>query len=139
MSIFERKISKLVYFFRWSGVGGLIVSLTTFSFDDHARMLGPEIVMIPYSDWLSYVLMAFAGICAYFCMTRALQLIDPTIVAFVRALEIVFAYFVQVVFMQQTVTFLSVIGASFVMFSIFAMALQTKIVRILPEKIKFLF
>ena len=102
-------------------------------------MLSPEIVNIPSTHWLAFVLMAFAGICAYFCMTRSLQMIDPTIVAFVRALEIPMAYFVQVAFMHQVPTQLSIVGGCLVMLSVLAMALQTKILTIVPDKIKFLF
>ena len=130
---------KQKYIYRWAGIGGLIVSLTAFGVDDHARMLSPEIVNIPSTHWLAFVMMAFAGICAYFCMTKSLQLIDPTIVAFVRALEIPMAYTVQVLFMHQVASSASVIGGCLVTFSVIAMALQTQILKIVPDKIKFLF
>ena len=83
--------------------------------------------------------MALAGILSYFCMTKSLQMIDPTIVAFVRALEIVFAYVAQIVIMHQLPNLLAIIGGSCVLISVLAMALQQKIVDFIPEKIRFMF
>ena len=72
-------------------------------------------------------------------MTRSLQLIDPTLVAFVRSLEIILAYLVQVFWMQQYPQITSIIGSSLVVFCVICTSLQSKFMSILPEKIKFLF
>lgn len=123
----------------WTGLGGIFVSLISFTFDEKARILSPDIVDISYQDWLAYILMALAGIGAYFCMTKSLQTIDPTVVAFVRALEIVFAYIIQIGIMQQMPALLSIVGASLVLLSVFAMAMHDKVVALMPRGIKFIF
>ena len=83
--------------------------------------------------------MAVAGIISYFSMTRSLQLIDPTLVAFVRSLEIILAYIVQIFWMHQYPQLSSIIGSSIVVFCVICTSLQSKFMSILPEKIKFLF
>lgn len=123
----------------WTGIGGLLVSLIAFTFDDKARMLTSQFGDISSTDWMAFVFMALAGIVAYFCMTKSLQMIDPTIVAFVRALEIVFAYVIQVAIIREIPPILSIVGASLVLISVFAMALREKIVALLPTKIRFIF
>ena len=89
--------------------------------------------------WLAFGGMALVGIFSYFCMTKSLQMIDPTIVAFVRALEIVFAYIAQIAIMHQLPTSLAIIGGSCVLVSVLAMAVQDKVTALIPEKIRFLF
>ena len=83
--------------------------------------------------------MALAGMVSYLCMTKSLQMIDPTIVAFVRAMEIVFAYVAQIVIMHQLPNLLAIIGGSCVLFSLLAMVFYEKIMILIPEKIRFVF
>ena len=72
-------------------------------------------------------------------MTKSLQLIDPTLVAFLRALEIILGYAVQIVIMGQVPSIISISGAFIVLFSVIAMALYSKIYNKIPESIRFLF
>ena len=94
---------------------------------------------IPIADWLAYSFMSMAGIIAYFCMTKSLQMIDPTVVSFVRALEIIVAYVAQYAIMEEVPTSLSIVGAALVLMSVASMTLQNIIIRIIPERIRFLF
>ena len=64
------------------------------------------------------------GLLAYFCMTKSLQLIDPTVVSFIRSLEIIFAYVVQVLIMHQIPNYLAGFGAILVLISVGSIALQ---------------
>ena len=102
-------------------------------------MFGPDIVNIPLADWLAYSFMSMGGIVAYFCMTRSLQMIDPTVVSFVRALEIIVAYVAQYVIMEEVPTLLSIVGAALVLLSVSSMTLQNFIIQLIPERIRFLF
>lgn len=123
----------------WAGVSSIVISAVAYSFDEDARIFTLRVIEIAYFEWLAYLGVAFAGILAYFCMTKALQMIDPTVVAYVRALEIVFAYVVQVVFMHQMPAILSIVGATLVLFSVIAIAAQEKFVSVLPERVRFIF
>ena len=135
---FCQKVPSIVLLF-WAGVGGLIVSLSAFTFDERARILGPRIYEIPYSDWVCFVFMAFSGMAAYLSLTKALQLVDPTVAAFMRSLEIVFAYIMQAAIMQSLPPMSSIMGASLVMFSVSAIALQKHFMAVIPERLKPIF
>ena len=108
----------------WSGIGGLFVSLVAFTFDSKARILTTTVTMISYGDWMAYVGMAIIGLLAYFCMTKSLQMIDPTVVSFIRSLEIVLAFLVQILVMNQIPNYLAVIGALLVLVSVGSIAIQ---------------
>ena len=75
----------------------------------------------------------------YFCMTKSLQMIDPTIVAFLRSIEIVFGYVFQVIIMEQIPTIVCLTGAGLTLISVLAMSLQDVLLPCIPEKIRFLF
>ena len=68
----------------WAGIGAILASLIGFTFDPNAKMLSYEISDIPYTHWLAYFGISIFGMLGYFCMTKALQMIDPTLVAFIR-------------------------------------------------------
>ena len=102
-------------------------------------MLSYEISQIPYTHWIAYVGIAIFGMLGYFCMTKALKMVDPTLVSFLRSLEIVFGFVFQVAVMQQIPTVLSLAGAGMVLVSIIAISLQDLLMVYIPEKIRFLF
>ena len=106
--------------------------------DTQRQILSYDFLSIDVYIWLAFFGMALAGILSFFFVTRSLQLIDPTIVAFVRALEIVFAYVAQVTILQQIPTTLAIIGAGCVMGSVLAVALQQKILQLVPSKIRYI-
>lgn len=135
---FCQKVPSLVLLF-WAGIGGLVVSLLAFTFDERARILGPSIVDVPYTDWICFIFMAFSGMVAYFSLTKALQMIDPTIAAFMRSLEIIFAYIMQAAITQQMPPLYSILGASLVMFSVSAIALQKHFMAVIPDRLKVIF
>ena len=85
-----------------------------------------------HKDYLFYFL-------GNFCVIKSLQIIDPTLVAFNRALEIIFGYAFQIIVMEQMPTLLSITGAGLVLFSVLAISLQDILIRYIPEKMKFLF
>ena len=123
----------------WGGLGGLLAALISFASDDNTMLLSPKIVEIPGTHWLAFGLISIGGIIGFFCMTKSLQLIDPTLVAFLRALEIILGYAVQIVIMGQVPSIISISGAFIVLFSVIAMALYSKIYNKIPESIRFLF
>ena len=82
---------------------------------------------------------SFQGTLGYFCMTKSLQMVDPTIVAFLRSIEIVFGYIFQVAIMEQIPTVVCITGAGLILISVLAMSLQNVLIPYIPEKIRFLF
>jgi len=123
----------------WSGLGGLLVSSLAFTFDSNARFFDARLTEVSTGQWTAYFCMAGAGILSYFSMTRALQLIDPTFVAFVRSLEIVLAYLVQAFFMADIPEPTSVLGSSLVILCVILIGFEAKLMSFVPEKIKYIF
>ena len=117
-------------------MGGLFVSVISANFDPDHKILSYNFGQIDVYVWLAFFGMALAGILSFFFVTRSLQLIDPTIVAFVRALEIVFAYVAQVTILHQMPTTLAMVGGGCVLVSVLAVALQEKIMVHMPEQLR---
>ena len=54
-----------------------------------------DFALVSAEEWLTLLMLGGMGLVGFFCLTRSLQLIPPTTVAVVRAMEIVLAYGVQ--------------------------------------------
>ena len=57
-------------------------------------------------------------------MTKSLQMINPTIVSFFKALEIIMAFSIQIIIMQQYPNILAIIGATLVLLSVTLITVQ---------------
>ena len=68
--------------------------------------------------------MALAGLLAYFCKIKAFQMIDPTVISFIRSFDIIFAYVAQGVIIHQRPNYLASIGPSLIVISVGSIALQ---------------
>ncbi|XP_023342131.1 solute carrier family 35 member G1 isoform X2 [Eurytemora carolleeae] len=73
--------------------------------------------------------LAISGMIAYLSLTRALQIVSPTIVSSLRALEIVFAYIAESLIFSILPSALSVVGGGIVVFSVVGIALEGNILR----------
>ena len=123
----------------WTGLGGIFVSLTAFTFDANARMLSDRVLEVTLTEWLLYSGLAITGLIGYFCMTKSLQMIDPTCVAFVRSLEIIFGYIVQITILGQIPSVLSLSGAVLVFVSVASYSLQYRIMAVIPYAFRVIF
>jgi drug/metabolite transporter (DMT)-like permease len=110
----------------YSGLGGVVLALA-FSFMDPNNRIIFNIASIPYDEWLILVMLGGSGLIGYYSMTRSLQLIPPTTVAVLRALEIILAYIAQAVVMGEVPNTLAITGSTIVMFSVIAFALEETI------------
>ena len=123
----------------WTGLGGIFVSLIAFTFDANARMLSNRVLEVTLTEWLLYSGLAITGLIGYFCMTKSLQMIDPTCVAFVRSLEIIFGYIVQITILGQIPSVLSLSGAVLVFVSVASYSLQYRIMAVIPYAFRVIF
>ena len=89
----EKVSSSVMVFF--SGLGGVVLALVFSIFDEDNRIIF-NISSISLELWLILAMLGGMGIIGYFSMTRSLQLIPPTTVAVLRAMEIILAYIAQV-------------------------------------------
>merc|ERR1712179_308732 len=98
----------------YSGLGGIILALIYGTMLDTEDVIMTNITMVSVDEWLILLMLGGMGLVGFFALTRSLQLIPPTTVAVVRAMEIVLAYGVQA----------AVLGSSFVIISVVAFAAE---------------
>ena len=81
--------------YTFSGLGGIILALIYGTMLDTEDVILTNITMVSVDEWLILLMLGGMGLVGFFALTRSLQLIPPTTVAVVRAMEIVLAYGVQ--------------------------------------------
>ena len=107
-----------------SGIGGLVLSLV-YSFLDPTDRLTPNLITsIPINDWLLLTMVGMLGLSGFGCLVKALQLIPPTTVAVLRALEIVVAFGLQAVVTSVLPDHLDMVGIGLVILGVTATALD---------------
>ena len=107
-----------------SGIGGLVLSLV-YSFLDPTDRLTPDLITsIPINDWLLLSMIGMLGLSGFGCLVKALQLIPPTTVAVLRALEIVVAFGLQAVVTSVLPDHLDIVGVGLVILGVTGTALE---------------
>ena len=107
-----------------SGIGGLGLSLAYSLFDSTARVTPNLITAIPINDWLLLSLTGMLGLLGFGCLVTALQLVPPTTVAVLRAMELVVAFGLQAVVTSVLPDQLDMVGAGLVILGLTATALE---------------
>jgi len=107
-----------------SGIGGLGLSLAYSLFDSTARVTPNLIITIPINDWLLLSLTGMLGLLGFGCLVTALQLVPPTTVAVLRAMELVVAFGLQAVVTSVLPDQLDMVGAGLVILGVTATALE---------------
>jgi len=117
-----QEVSSSVQVF-YSGLGGVIIAIVI-GFLDHQNRILFAFTSVTASEWMLLGMLGGMGILGYFCLTRSLQLIPPTTVAVLRAMEIILAYLAQALVMGEIPDLLAISGSSLVMLSVVAFALE---------------
>ena len=84
----------------------------------------PSFTEVTAEEWLTLLMLGGMGLVGFFALTRSLQLIPPTTVAVLRAMEIVLAYGVQAVVLGEVPNSLAIAGSSLVITSVVAFAAE---------------
>jgi len=108
----------------YSGLGGIILALIYGTMLDTEDVILTNITMVSVDEWLILLMLGGMGLVGFFALTRSLQLIPPTTVAVVRAMEIVLAYGVQAAVLGEIPNTLALVGSSFVIISVVAFAAE---------------
>ena len=115
--------SSLVFF---AGIFGIGISIIGFFFDEDGNRIISNFESMAPVDWTLLVGISLVGISAYFSMTAALQIVSPTSVSVLRALEIIVAYICQILVMGQYPNSTCIGGAALVMASVIGIAIDEK-------------
>ena len=118
--------SSLVFF---AGFFGILVSLVSCLFDEDASRIFLSFETIRGLDWTLLVGISCVGISAYFTMTAALQIVSPTSVSVLRALEIILAYICQILILGQYPNATCIGGAVLVIASVLGIAVDEQMNR----------
>jgi len=117
----------------YSGLGGVLLALVYGTMVDTEDVILTNITMVSAQEWLILLLLSGMGVVGFFALTRSLQLIPPTTVAVVRAMEIVLAYGVQAAVLGEIPDDLALVGSSFVIISVVAFAAEDVILSCLAS------
>ena len=107
-----------------SGIGGLALSLSYSLIDSTDRLTPDLITSIPINDWLLLSMLGMLGLLGFGCLAKALQLVPPTTVAVLRAMELVVAFGLQAVVTSVLPDHLDMVGAGLVILGVTATALE---------------
>jgi drug/metabolite transporter (DMT)-like permease len=70
-----------------------------------------DIQHIPMFRWLQMLCVSVAGVIASLTLNQAVKVSNPLLVSFIRALEIMISYAIQVFFFGQPLELLSIVGS----------------------------
>jgi len=116
-------VSSLVLTF-WSGFGAVVVAVIYGILFDTRDVILSDPMSLNFQDYLNFILLAAFGLLGFLLLTRALQLIPPTTVAVIRVTEIVMAYVLQSLFMNQVPNSLATLGSSLVIISVIGVSAE---------------
>lgn len=118
----------------YSGATGLFVSiLIGLIFSDTDRIMSELITSITAEDWGWIVLVSVLSILAFWSQMASLRWIAASTLGSLQALEVLFAYFVQIVVMEEPANALALIGSTIVIISVSAISLTDKILSIYSD------
>lgn len=109
-----------------AGIAGILISVVGCFLDETDHII-PSMEELTPMTWFILLVLSFIGVLAYLSMTEALKAISPTSVSVLRALEIILAYFCQIMFLGQYPNLTCVAGALLVMLSVVGIAIEEKL------------
>ena len=124
------------------GIACLIVSLVSpFVFNGNQRIIHSYERTRAYNvyQWLGlfgHVILSYGFL---WMLIKALSLVSPVIVAFVRLTEIVLSYIVQILFFDAIPTVSAIFGSCNVIIGCLLILIEDSILKILPENMKYIF
>ncbi len=116
------KVGTSVYTF-YGGIG-LLFSVPVWSRYEPNTILSQDFWLIPSQTWGAMIAISIFGFFAMVATTRASKMLNATVISFVRSLEIVFAFLMQVFVLHEFSGLLSVAGSALVVLSVIGITLQ---------------
>ena len=124
------------------GIACLIVSLVSpFLFNGNQRIIHSYERTRAYNvyQWLGLFGHAILSYGFLWMLIKALSLVSPVIVAFVRLTEIVLSYIVQILFFDAIPTVSAIFGSCNVIIGCLLILIEDSMLKILPENLKCIF
>ena len=92
-----------------------------------------------YSEWISLFIFAIIGVATFYTRWKALQLVGPVILGFIRTSEIVISYATEIVLFDTLPYVSSIFGAMFITVACIGILLENILLKYLPAKIQPIF
>ena len=84
------------------------------------------------------LVIASLGISALFLLNKALSLVSPVVVSFIRVTDIVVSYILQVLVLHDDPSVLALVGSSLIVISVSLLSIEQYIVRHLPDTVRYI-
>ena len=127
----------LLYHGFWCVIFSLLMSLL----GSHQRILFSANFMDQYDvlGWTSLGIFAIIGVTSTYIYLKALKLVGPVVVGFVRTPEIIISYVMEIIIFHTIPYLSSVVGAIFIMIACIGVLLEDKVLACLPPKVRPIF
>jgi len=112
----------------WSAISGLILAISfSLALPTGSQILSADIVNITREDWIILTGLGLSGLLAFTSLTQALKFISPSLVASIRATELVLAYTIQALLTGESPDLMSCAGGTIIVTGVLVLAFQDKI------------
>ena len=91
------------------------------------RIMSQDISSITASEWGFKTLVGILSMTGYYFQTASLQWISASSLSALKSLEVLFAYFVQTIIMEQATNSLAIGGAAMILIGVIGISLATKL------------
>ena len=119
----------------------MIVAFILPAFGGHQRILFPSVDVAKYDiwQWVGIFVVAIIGVTQYWTRVKAIRLISPILVSFIRTSEIIVAYVIQLTIMETKAYASSLIGSGLIVIACIGIILESYMITKLSPKIQHLF
>lgn len=136
--IYDQKQNSTHWIVLFAGCGGFLVSLLSSCLDTKHLILSLDIGTISVQDWMGILTISLLGVSALVLLNKSLSMCSPVIVSFIRVLDIVVSYVLQISVFHDTPNILAVIGSSLIILSVSFLGLENWVSGFVPINIRYL-
>ena len=124
-----------------ASLANLVFVLILPAFGGNQRILFPSVDVAKYEiwQWVGIFIVAIIGVNYCWMRFKAIRLISPTIVSFIRTLEIIIAYFIQVTILETKPYATSLIGSGLIVIACIGVILEEFVITKCSPEIQHLF
>ena len=133
------KSSALFLFYHGFLCIGISLIMPVIDSDQPILFSAESVGQYDYSEWICLFIFAIIGVATFYTRWKALQLVGPVILGFIRTSEIVISYATEVVIFDTLPCLSSMFGAISIMVACIGILLENISLKYLPTKIQTMF
>ena len=115
----------------YTGFGGLLIAFVALPFhtNDFSRYSSNDDVL----SLIGLIGVAIFAVAAVFMLNKSVQLIGSILESFIRTSDVIMAYLIQVVFLYEPISYLSLTGTLCIIFAIVLISAEEALINNLPD------